>query len=657
MAGEIVKNSLTGVVMGTAADENTPGALRAMTNMGDPFNQGENPATFEWVIPVEDKPSQIPEWAANARSWLGTDLVPDYGNAVTYYNADGSIAKEIKGNPTGYYYDNGKNQYVRLGANLDASGRPVVLSTQTREEGKGRSLAIGIALSFVLPGISEAITVSLINAGVVSAGAFANALGAAIANATVSVAQGVPLETALRNAVVNTVVNTGSQQVAGAVNEIIGKPDITNAIVSSAGSAVKTSLMGGSADDIAKAATAGLTSSAASSAYIAAVDGASQATSDLIGATVGGAVTGGEAGAITAALNQLASRVGKKTLTGVYKTAADIEEDRLVALDEADAAVEKAFATVTPTGTKTAEDIEYEKQKALDDADAAVNNMFASVTVQATQNVTQSILNLIAATPTPTPIPGSVLQQVTVAATPTVSVSPAIFSTVDTQVTQNVTQKLVDAILNQVTVSGTTPTVTPTLSPTATVGTRSVTTTLNPVEVITTVTPSLSPTVTTGRITVTPTLSPTATVGRITVTPSLTPVEIVTTVTPSLSPTATVGRVTVTPTLSPVTVRATQTVFPSVDIVSTPTVKVSPTIITVEPSPSPTVKYSPTIKIVTTVTPPKPTVRPPSTKVLAEALSIAPYRGAGEIEDPSTGKKRRNVWNEESLRLKDALGI
>jgi hypothetical protein len=52
----------------------------------------------------------------------------------------------------------------------------------------------------------------------------------------------------------------------------------------------------------------------------------------------------------------------------------------------------------------------------------------------------------------------------------------------------------------------------------------------------------------------------------------------------------------------------------------------------------------------------RPTVRP-TTSILADALSIAPYRGAGEIEDPSTGKKRRNVWNEESLRLKDALGI
>jgi hypothetical protein len=32
-------------------------------------------------------------------------------------------------------------------------------------------------------------------------------------------------------------------------------------------------------------------------------------------------------------------------------------------------------------------------------------------------------------------------------------------------------------------------------------------------------------------------------------------------------------------------------------------------------------------------------------------------RGAGEIESKETGKKRRTVWNEESLRLKDALGL
>lgn len=36
---------------------------------------------------------------------------------------------------------------------------------------------------------------------------------------------------------------------------------------------------------------------------------------------------------------------------------------------------------------------------------------------------------------------------------------------------------------------------------------------------------------------------------------------------------------------------------------------------------------------------------------------LTSYRGAGEIEGQQTGKQRRNVWNEASLRLKDALGL
>jgi hypothetical protein len=583
---------------------------------------------------------------------LGNTFEPVYKTkSIQEKGHNGGQVTVNYGEPIGYRIDPGNSTYV----NFDAQGN---YSNTTKRGGalSGFEPFIGVALNFIVPGLGEAITASLVNAGVVSAGAFANALGSAIANATVSVAQGVPLETALRNAVVNTVVNTGSQQVASAVNEIIGNADITNAIVSTAGSAVKTSLMGGSADDIARAATAGLVSSAAQSAYIGAVDGASQSTANLIGATVGGAVTGGEMGAITAALNQLSSQVGKKTLAGVYKTAADIEYDRLKALDEADAAVEAAFATVKPiAGSKTAEDIEYEKQKALDDADAAVNNMFASVTVQATQDVTQSILNLIGVTPTPVPSPGTVLQQVTVAATPTVSVSPNILSTVDVQATQNVTQQLIDQILNTVTVTGATVTVTPTTLQTVTVKASPMVspTVLQTVTVVAspTVTPTVLDTVT---VRATQTVLPTVTISATAiVTPTV--LDTVTVrATQTVLPTVTIRATsTVLPT---VTITGTVTVLPTVDIVSTPTVKASPTIITEEPSPSPTVKYSPTIRIVTTVTPPKPTVTPPS-KVLAQALSIAPYRGAGEIEDPSTGKKRRNVWNEESLRLKDALGI
>lgn len=43
------------------------------------------------------------------------------------------------------------------------------------------------------------------------------------------------------------------------------------------------------------------------------------------------------------------------------------------------------------------------------------------------------------------------------------------------------------------------------------------------------------------------------------------------------------------------------------------------------------------------------------TSTLGQALTG--YRGAGEIEGKKTGKPRQNVWNEESLRLKDALGL
>ena len=61
-------------------------------------------------------------------------------------------------------------------------------------------------------------------------------------------------------------------------------------------------------------------------------------------------------------------------------------------------------------------------------------------------------------------------------------------------------------------------------------------------------------------------------------------------------------------------------------------------------------------------------VAPTSGSPLAEGLNLssgAPLpttgltssRGAGEIESKESGKKRSTVWNEESLRLKDALGV
>jgi hypothetical protein len=69
--------------------------------------------------------------------------------------------------------------------------------------------------------------------------------------------------------------------------------------------------------------------------------------------------------------------------------------------------------------------------------------------------------------------------------------------------------------------------------------------------------------------------------------------------------------------------------------------------------------YKPSI-FTATVTPKAAAARP-STQALGQALGtttgLTAFRDAGEIESKQTGGKRRNVWNEESLRLKDALGV
>ena len=70
--------------------------------------------------------------------------------------------------------------------------------------------------------------------------------------------------------------------------------------------------------------------------------------------------------------------------------------------------------------------------------------------------------------------------------------------------------------------------------------------------------------------------------------------------------------------------------------------------------------YKPDLFILSGKKPKAPSSRT-SDSVLGQALGtttgLTASRGAGEIEDPSTGKKKRKVWNEETLRLKDALGV
>jgi hypothetical protein len=208
-----------------------------------------------------------------------------------------------------------------------------------------------------------------------------------------------------------------------------------------------------------------------------------------------------------------------------------------------------------------------------------------------------------------------------------------------------------------VTVGATTTPVT--LAPTLPVVTVSATTELPtiPPTFPVTVAPTLPP-VTISPTTELPTLPPTlppVTLAPVTVIP--------TTELPTLPPTLPPP----TPTLPPVTITPTTelpTLPPTLPPETTPPVTtLPPTTLPPTTTAPPTSKPTkePTYPVVISVTP-EPRPRAPSTitgvspaRLLADAL--AAYRPAGAIEGEESGKERQNVWNEKSLRLKDALGL
>ena len=294
--------------------------------------------------------------------------------------------------------------------------------------------------------------------------------------------------------------------------------------------------------------------------------------------------------------------------------------------------------------------------------------------MDATTAPTLSPVSITATTELPTlspTLPAPTLPGVTVSATTGAPTLPPWWE----QMTANPT-------LPVVTVSATTelPTILPTLPPVTISATTELPTlppwwdqmtavpTLAPVQIVaTTELPTLSPTlppVTVSATTELPTLSPTlppvvvtATTELPTLSPTLPPVVVTaTTEIPTLPPPV--------PTLPPVTIAPTTeppTLSPTLPPETTPPVTTLPPATTAPPTIKPT--KAPTYPVVIGVTPePTPRVSAPSTitgvspaRLLADAL--AAYRPAGAIEGEESGKERQNVWNEKSLRLKDALGL
>jgi len=171
------------------------------------------------------------------------------------------------------------------------------------------SPAFAIAMAIYMPTLVAQFGPSLAAFGI-SGAAAQTAVANAILSTSIQVAQGVPFDKAFQSAVTNAVVSSGSPAIAQDINKVIQNPAVTNAIVSAGASAAKTALNGGSQSDIQKNLIAGLVGS-----------GTATATgSNIAGSAAAGGVTGGVTGALTGA----ASAYGAK-----------LEAERLAAEDAA----------------------------------------------------------------------------------------------------------------------------------------------------------------------------------------------------------------------------------------------------------------------------------------------------------------------------------
>ena len=464
---------------------------------------------------------------------------------------------------------------------------------------------VAIAVAVAAPYASAQIAAYLTTAGLSEAAAVAAA--DAITSITIQTAQGVPIEKATENALTNLAISGVNNQVAKQVGTVISKPEIASAISSTVTSGLTTAAKGGSQADVEKAMTAGLVSSAASTAYKQAVDSSSTIASKAVGGAAGGAVTGGTEGAVVGGLSSTASALGSDL-------AADLKAKNKAAADTAALPPDQvaALGGAVPPDTTSATDV-----------------VTSPTTVPVTKD--QQILDLIAEKPAATDV--AAVGEVP----PTPDKTPITAPPVE-----------VDADIPRVEVAG--------------VGTVPIEPT--PVaEGYSTSMPDQSP-AETARLAakeqqildlITPT--PVATEpkqGAFLPDAALTPEA------PDI------------PAADPMSQDPAQKAADKqiLDLISeTPTEdqaeEVAPdgtekgAYLPDSGTDTKTTTYKPDLFTTTYLSPKTRTAAAP-TSALGSALGttgLTSYRGAGEIEGTGTGKPRKKVWNEESLKLKDALGV
>jgi len=551
-------------------------------------------------------------------SYFGTPQITGYSGADgTQYNAQGQVTGAASLNGQVYSFDPSTGA-VTYQAKADGGGLGATLKNVASNP------VIQIAAAIALPGIGEALAPSILAATSTAEGvatiseALATQIGSAAASVAVQTASGVPLEKAIENAGVNLLVQTGSQPAVQALNSVIKVPAISSAITSATGSAITAAVQGKSADQILQAAAGGAVGGATGAGL------GTQGDTGIPGVTTPSVIQDTFNVTPTQATNlgtALASTLG--TALGTGSTQATLAS---LAGQLGSGNLNSILPGETGTGG-TVSDVK---------ASASPYTRTGAIGSQAVVPTDSDVASVSTSTTTPNVNVSGTSDNVVPTATSTTSPNVTVTAPTNANVaTANTTTQLI----NQLGLSNPPATTSPTENVTVT-GTKD-----NTVPVSTTTTPTGT---NYGNVTVTGERIIPTDQGTVTVTDSSIPVTDYgnVDVTGQRIPTPDYGNVTITDTLIPTSTPnfLPQTVESSeVKNVDVPDVTGIPVSITGGPAikaktPAPAISAGPR----------------PSTGT-TEGLTGGDL--GGEIQAQETGGRRQDVWNESSLRLRDALGL
>jgi len=190
-------------------------------------------------------------------AWIPADWGDHYDTLYNtcYYGHENKSVQEY-GDVIGYRIDPGNSTYQYY----DTKGK--FLYAVPRQHGVPAPL-IAAAIAIIAPELAAAINESLTTAKTFESAATTEAVSNGIAKTTLQVASGTPIKNAVTNNVTGTLIETQSAEATNAVDSVLNNPDVSAAIVTTAGIIAKNQAAGKSNAVITRAATASITSPAA----------------------------------------------------------------------------------------------------------------------------------------------------------------------------------------------------------------------------------------------------------------------------------------------------------------------------------------------------------------------------------------------------------